>query len=529
VTDVSQRANIFVWPAGGSRNALIAAGTVIFYLAVFALLFWNDAIGAFRVWTDSPTFNHCFLVLPISLFMVWQRRQTLEDIGFLPDLRTLAPMLALVMAWLAASLSGILEAGQFVVLTMVQVALLGTLGAACYRRLAAPFLYLYFLVPSGAFLIPALQAFTAKFSVVGLHILGIPVFSNGAVIEVPAGTFAVAEACAGLRFLIAAVAFGVFFAVITYRSFISLSVIVPVVANGFRALGLIAAAQWIGNPAAALADHIIYGWIFFSFVLVLLVLIGQLFSDRREDPSPPSSEYGVPATHQKLPWRIAMVGLANVFAAASGPAIATVLVTPHPLFVPDMAPRVALPWREVTSTPDWKPIVATPARGFLRTFSNGTYRIDEFVALYGTQRPDNNLIRSNSRDADERKWSFDSSRSGILVFAGRPVTVRVSRWIRGAEKRVVWSFYDVGGQMVSSIWDAKWEQLRAYVAGSKCIPAYVAFSADVTDEPADAAAAAGQLLAATEPLNLYLCGSTRIQASRSGRITASSMPRRRPG
>jgi exosortase A len=526
--------NVSAWPAGSSRNALIAAGTVIFFLAVFALLFWNDAIGAFRVWTDSPTFNHCFLILPISLFMVWQRRQMLEGIGFLPDLRAVAPMLALAASWLVTSLAGILEAGQFVVLTMLQVALFGTLGAACYRRLAAPFLYLYFLVPSGAFLIPALQAFTAKFAVVGLHVLGIPVFSNGAVIEIPAGTFAVAEACAGLRFLIAAVAFGVFFAVITYRSrlrrlvFIALSAVVPVIANGFRALGLIAAAQWIGNPAAALADHIIYGWIFFSFVLILLVLIGQLFSDRCEDPSPPSSGYDAAATNQKLPWRIAVVGLANVLAAASGVAAATVLEAPRPLFVPQSAPRVALPWREVTSPSDWKPLVARPARSFLRTFSNGTYRIDEFVALYATQRPDNNLIRSNSRDADERKWSFDSSRSGTLAFADRHVSVRVSRWLRGTEKRVVWSFYDVGGRMVSNIWDAKWEQLHAYAAGSRCVPAYVAFSADVTDEPAYAAAA-GQLLAATEPLELYLCGSTKSQAPRSVETPANSLLRRRPG
>jgi exosortase len=74
------------------------------------------------------------------------------------------------------------------------------------------------LVPSGAFLVPALQAFTAHFAVAGLHILSIPVYSTGALIEIPAGTFAVAEACAGLRFLIAAVAFGVFFAILTLGS-----------------------------------------------------------------------------------------------------------------------------------------------------------------------------------------------------------------------------------------------------------------------------------------------------------------------
>jgi len=47
----------------------------------------------------------------------------------------------------------------------------------------------------------------------------------------------------GLRFLIAAVAFGVFFALLNYRSpgrrvaFIIASVVIPIVANGLRALG----------------------------------------------------------------------------------------------------------------------------------------------------------------------------------------------------------------------------------------------------------------------------------------------------
>ena len=45
-------------------------------------------------------------------------------------------------------------------------------------------------------------------------------------------------------------AFGVFFASVTYRSirrralFVALSIVVPIIANGIRALALIAAAQW---------------------------------------------------------------------------------------------------------------------------------------------------------------------------------------------------------------------------------------------------------------------------------------------
>lgn len=318
----------------GARQAFLAGGTVLLTLVFFGVLFPDAVLGAVRVWWVSPTFNHCFLVLPISLFMIWSRRGLLAGTAVVPDARASVVMLLLAVAWLGAAEAGIVEAQQLVVVTMVQVTLWTVLGVAFYRRLTAPFLYLYFFIPAGAYLIPALQSYTAQFVVAGLHVLRIPVFSNGAVIEIPAGTFAVAEACAGLRFLVAAVAFGVFFAVITYRSwwrrtaFIMLSIVVPVIANGFRALELVAAAEWIGSPAAALADHIIYGWIFFSFVLVVLVLIGQAFSDQSEATIAPPVGPESRAARPKISMRMAVAAAACLAAAALGPAASVLLDLP---------------------------------------------------------------------------------------------------------------------------------------------------------------------------------------------------------
>ncbi|MGH6878721.1 MAG: exosortase A [Rhizomicrobium sp.] len=510
-----------------SRQAAIATAAAILALLLSCLLFPDAALGALRVWMDSPTFNHCFLVLPISLFMIWQRRAALADTSVLPNWRAAFAMLALSAAWLVASVAGVLEAKQFAVMTMVQAALFGVLGAAFYRKLAAPFLYLYFLVPSGAFLIPFLQAFTAKFAVAGLHVLHIPVFSNGAVIDIPAGTFAVAEACAGLRFLVAAVAFGVFFAVITYRSwlrravFVAVSVVVPVIANGFRALGLIAVAQWIGSPQAALADHIIYGWLFFSLVLVLLVFIGQIFSDRWECDLPLPAAADRPARLFFLPRTLLAVVLC-LLAAAVGPLAASLLDRPHLLAMPRNAPGVAPPWRKVQSSEDWRPVIVGPARSFSEAFTNGTYRVDRFVALYGLQGRGNDPVRSNDRDADERMWSFDAARDGVLTMGGRPVDVRVSTWLKGAQKRTVWSFYVVDGRATSDVWTAKWSKLSAWLTGRRCLSAYVALSAVVPDVVAGKAAV-NSLLGATEPLSPYLCTATTGQARRSHETAANSI------
>lgn len=497
-------------------HAALAAAAMLAALLLSCVLFSGEALGALRVWIVSPTFNHCFLVLPLSLFLIWQRRAVLENANVVPDWRASIMVLFLSAVWLVASIAGVLEARQFVVMTMVQVALFGVFGAAFYRKLAAPFLYLYFLVPSGAYLIPFLQAFTARFAVVGLHLLGIPVYSSGAVIEIPAGTFAVAEACAGLRFLVAAVAFGVFFAVVTYRSwlrrlvFVALSVIVPIIANGFRALGLIAVAQWIGNPQAALADHIFYGWIFFSLVLVLLIWIGQRFSDRHENdavgvPAPEGSEANpVLSPHPGL------AALVCMLAAAAAPVAASVLESPRWVDLPRSAPEVALPWRKVPSSADWKPVIIAPSRSFADAFVAGPYRIDRFIALYGGGRQTGNLVRSSNRDADERQWNFDSARNADLPAGGRAVRARLSTWIRGGEKRLVWSFYVVNGKIVSTPWNAKLEAILAYFAARRCVPAYVAFSTKALSDP-DSARETGRFLSAMRPLSSYLCEATRTR------------------
>jgi exosortase A len=506
-----------VWQRG-ARQAVLAGGTVLLTLLFFGTLFPDAVLGAVRVWLESPTFNHCVLVLPISLFMIWSRRGSLASTVAVPDPRAAAAMLVLAVAWLGAAEAGIVEAQQLVVVTMVQVTLWAVLGFPLYRKLTAPFLYLYFLIPAGAYLIPALQSYTARFVVAGLHVLGIPVFSSGAVIEVPAGTFAVAEACAGLRFLVAAVAFGVFFAVITYRSwwrrsaFIVLSIGVPVVANGFRALGLVAAAEWIGSPAAALADHIIYGWIFFSFVLIMLVLIGQAFSDQTDATTAASVGPESPATQPKFSMRMAIAAAACLAAAALGPAASVFMDSADAAQVPSQAPRVTPPWRESYSRTDWEPIVAGPVRSYRQTFLRGPDRVDRFVALYAGVGRRSNAARLSNRDANEGSWSFNSARQVVLSDGRRKFPVQETVWLRGGEKRIVWSFYAIDGRFASNMWIAKWDQFHGYLTRTKCLSAYFALSTTHNADDTSEVAAAEGLLASSEDLVSYLCGPTTAQA-----------------
>ena len=477
------------------------------------LIFRQEFVGAYRVWVESATYNHCFLIIPISLYMIWERRGALASLSPVPDFRVLLLIPLLSLGWFGASAIGVLEAQQLIVMTIFQAMLVGILGWRVYRRLVAPLLYLYFLIPSGEFLVPTLQNFTARFAVLGLQLLGIPVYSDGILIDVPAGSFAVAEACAGLRFLIAAVAFGVFYATEIYESrvrrvtFIALSIVVPVIANGFRALGLIAAAEAFGSATAVEADHITFGWVFFSLVLVALILIGRMFSDRNT----PGSSRALASNREKAPPYAPILAIAAVGCfvplAAVGPAIATVLDAPRAsLPLPVVAPGAAAPWMRIAAPEqDWRPIVIRADKELSDSFTDGPSRIDRFVALYATRGRVNNLIRSDNRIADGETWSITARRGAVAHSGGRAIPVNAAEIVSGNRRKLVWSFYALDGTIAASLWDVKRHQLQAYVTASRCPSAFVAVATDLTDG-VQAAEVLDNFIAGMEPLPAYLCG-----------------------
>ena len=170
--------------------------------------------------------------------------------------------------------------------------------------------------------------------------LGIPYVMDRFTIEIPEGTFYIAEACAGLRFLIASIAFGVLYACLIYRSpwrraaFMLASCIIPIIANGFRALGIVVLGHILGSAQAVAADHVIYGWVFFSVVILLLILAGLPFREDTVKPPAPAAGSRAALCPSAL-WLAAVLLMAVV---AIGPAVAAAIDRGAAT-----APAVALP------------------------------------------------------------------------------------------------------------------------------------------------------------------------------------------
>ena len=260
-------------------------------LGLVALLFGEWSAMA-RQWWDSSTYNHILLIPPILAWLVWLRAPALARLtpqAWWPGFALLA---AGLLAWLAGTAAGVNLVSQFGAVVLLLAAVVTLLGPRVTAGLLFPLGYMLFLVPFGDEIVPMLQAITAKLAVALTHASGVPATVDGVFIDTPAGLFEVAEACSGVKFLVAMIALGSLAAHLGFKTwqrralFMAAAVIVPVLANGVRAWGTIYIAQSQGIEFAAGFDHIVYGWIFFAVVMGALLAGAWRFFDRAPDDPP---------------------------------------------------------------------------------------------------------------------------------------------------------------------------------------------------------------------------------------------------
>lgn len=268
------------------RTPLLRLGLAWAGLIALAWSAWSEMAWQ---WWNASTYNHILLVPPILFWLVrmrWSELTKLTPQAWWPGLGLLAGGL---VAWLGGSIAGINLVSQFGAVVLLQASVTLLLGPRVAAGLLFPLGYMLFLVPFGDEIVPALQSITAEMAVALTHASGVPAVIDGVFIDTPAGLFEVAEACSGVKFLVAMVALGTLVAHLCFASwkrravFMAVAVIVPVLANGVRAWGTIYIAQSQGVAFAAGFDHIVYGWIFFALVMAAVLGVSWRFFDRSPD------------------------------------------------------------------------------------------------------------------------------------------------------------------------------------------------------------------------------------------------------
>ncbi|AFT96214.1 transmembrane protein EpsH [Alteromonas macleodii str. 'Balearic Sea AD45'] len=270
------------------------ANNKLFYISSLALFglwlvfCWQGLTTVVEIWYGNEIFNHGFFIVPGAFYLIYLKRFELlsKPIQTSPlALIIIIPALLLYVIGVAGDIQLFLHAATFTLLPALIWLVIGTQAA---KTILFPLIFMLFSIPVGEQLIPYLQEIAADGSVALLRLTGVPLFRSGLYIEIPQGRFLVAEACSGVSFFIASFVIGSLYAYLNLASvkrraaFVIISLIFPILANIVRVYGIILIAYWTDMEHAAGADHLIYGWFFFAFVIVCLLGIGELMRQQVE-------------------------------------------------------------------------------------------------------------------------------------------------------------------------------------------------------------------------------------------------------
>jgi exosortase len=276
--------------ASAQRHAWIAtAALVTAAVGVFAPILYYMFIH----WKVVPDYSHGFLVAPLAAYFAWERRAKLRRTPVEPSWWGLVPLalgtLALAIGRLGVELTA-MRSGF--VLTLIGLVLL-LLGRQVFQVLTFPLLFLFLMVPLPQSLVNViafpLQLIAADLAVNSLHTIGVPALREGNIIHLASTQLFVAEACSGLRSLMALGTLAVVFAYFFRRNAIERIVIVlsaipiAILVNAFR-VGLTGyLTHRFGEGAAEGLIHQTEGFFTFGLAFALLLLeawLLQLFWPR---------------------------------------------------------------------------------------------------------------------------------------------------------------------------------------------------------------------------------------------------------
>jgi len=441
-------------------------------------IFWSTYVDIVKIWWRSETFAHGFIILPISGFLIWRKRRVLQELTPRPSHLALVFVLGAGLFWLLATVADIAEAQQLAAVALIPILIWGCLGSEVALTIAFPLAYMMFAAPFGDFLTQPLQDVTARLSVWALQITGIPVYLEGRFISIPSGNFEVAQACSGIRYLIASLALGTLYAYLTYINywrraiFIAFSMIVPIIANGIRAYGIIILADLSSYRLAVGLDHIIYGWLFFGLVIFLLFWVGSFFRDGPTDSTVQEASY---ATRQPL--------LRTGIQQFTGVVITAILISvTFSVYANWLDKRQAALSERIITLPEgrngwvgpgtvessWHPLFVG-SREQKGLYKKGDKQVEVYLEYYARQKQGTELVGWQNKVYDKSIAKRLEGGEDMAELPGKkPWPVRYMQ-IRSAEgTRLIWYWYEINGKPTINRLSAKlYEIQRRLIASDK--------------------------------------------------------------
>jgi len=285
---------------GGAPRWLFCTGLLVVVLLLAFVYRSTFGWMAERWSSEGSPYSHGALIPFLSAFLLFLALRGGERLETAPR-----PVLGMAVLFLGL----LLHAGSLLVrihftsgislLMVVAGLVLAVFGMPLLRRAALPILFLGFMVPLPLVTLARasleLKILATWLGASLLHLVGVDVVVDGAVLLFSGDKLIIGEACSGLRSLIALVAFSVLLARLAPISMprkaalVVSSVPIAVLANAGRILFLgVVTARW-GSSAIRGFVHDVSGLLIYVLALVLLFVVERLLRPGRGQRRPSAS------------------------------------------------------------------------------------------------------------------------------------------------------------------------------------------------------------------------------------------------
>ena len=257
-----------------------------FLMAAFGLLYWRVVARLVHDWGADENYSHGFLIVPLALYFVWERREKLRKIPVAPS----ALGLVVVVGSVAVLIAGILGSELF----LTRISILGTIvgitlflgGWGYLRALVFPLAFLLLMIPIPSIIFNQiafpLQLLASQFGESAMGFANVPVLREGNVLILANTTLEVAEACSGIRSLVSLLTLAIVLGYFSdprgwVRTLVAFSSVpVAIVTNGFRVAGTGIAAHQFGAAAAEGFFHEFSAWLVFVSAFALMLALQRV-------------------------------------------------------------------------------------------------------------------------------------------------------------------------------------------------------------------------------------------------------------
>ncbi|HOW36371.1 MAG TPA: exosortase/archaeosortase family protein [Candidatus Omnitrophota bacterium] len=262
-----------------ARELTLAAVCLLVYVPTFIWM-WG------RWFARDSYYTHGILIPLVSIFLIWQKRETLAKIHKASSPWGIKLIFAGLAIHLFSSLFRVYFSSGFSLMLVIPGLILHLYGTAMLMEVAFPVAFLFFMIPLPMVIIAnisfQMKLFAAQIAAAALNGMHIPAVREGSLIKMRTSYVIVDDVCSGLRSLISLTALGSIFAYWmtssrTKKIILFLSTIpIAILTNVVRIIFLSIVSEVWGPQHTEGFIHDFSGFMVFALAFLMLFAVGKI-------------------------------------------------------------------------------------------------------------------------------------------------------------------------------------------------------------------------------------------------------------